>query len=112
MLHTETYSKLIKHSWSKMLKKESNPSQTQNRIRSQCNRMLSELSLLADQIPEVNLKTAEKENIAYWFKWEELPGRDDVRLLDYLESELGQTYFIRKMEKNTDGKVLTFSTQC
>ena len=63
-----------------MLKKESNPSQTRNRIRSQCNRMLSELSLLVDQIPEVNLKTAEKENIAYWFKWEDQERRSLIRL--------------------------------
>lgn len=54
---------------------------------------------------------AEKENMNYLFKWEELPGMEEVRLLEYLESEFGQTYFMRKIEKEENDKILKFSTE-
>jgi hypothetical protein len=54
---------------------------------------------------------AEKENRSYLFKWEELPGMDEVRLLDYLESEFGQTYFMKKIEKHEKNKIVRFYTQ-
>jgi hypothetical protein len=198
----------MKYGWSKMLEKESNRSQAITRIKSLSNRMLNDLLLLAEQVPEEEIELfipremiaaltrmllrqrlkdvtkipdpttvskpsasrvqlayllneisvqsliseykllfnntpelanvvtehiqkatsisrdivylielnegialAEKKNLGYLFKWEELPGKDVVRLLDYLELEFGQTYFAKKIEKNGNGKVLTFSTQ-
>lgn len=201
MLQNETQKKLKKYGWLKMMEKESNKSQALNRIRSQCNRMLDELVLLAEEVPEElvesfipqkmmveimetllkqppkyegefsplkaqlaykvtdvclrffinahesqlynsptlasfvteqlwkiistckdiaynielseNLKIAERKNMTYAFKWEELPGKDVSRLLDFLEEvfEHNQTYFATKIEKSRDNKFLTFSTE-
>ena len=60
-----------------------------------------------------NLKIAERKNMTYVFKWEELPGKDVSRLLDFLEEvfEHKQTYFATKIEKSRDNKVLIFSTK-
>ncbi len=57
-----------------------------------------------------NMKNAENENMTYCFKWEDLPGKDVTRLLYYLESEFGQAYFARKIERSQNNKVLSFST--
>lgn len=208
MLHNETRKKIIKYGWSRMLEKESNRSQAITRIKSLSNRMLSDLVLLAEEIPEEEVESfipresiatitrtllrqrtgdivgirdfttigkptasrvqlayllnqisvqsliseyellfnntpelasvvtehlnkatsisrdiaylielnakfafAEKTDLGYLFKWEELPGKDDSRLLDYLEAEFGQTYFARKIEKSKDDQILIFSTQ-
>jgi hypothetical protein len=204
LLQNETQRKIREYGWTEMLEKESNKSQAQTRIRSQINRMLSELILLSDQIPTEEAETfipgkkvaefvatilkqdphyfgsvpkfkpspsmmqlanlltqiclkffisayetqfdntpmlasptteqlqktisickeiayliernqsvavAEKANMICLFKWEELPGMDEVRLLDYLESEFGQTYFMRNIEKSKNDKILKFFTQ-
>jgi hypothetical protein len=52
-----------------------------------------------------------KENRDYLFKWEEIPGRDEVHFLDYLKSKFDLPYQKIKFVKDKYNKILTFRTR-
>lgn len=52
-----------------------------------------------------------KNNSNYLFKWEEIPGKDEYRFLDFLESEFGQAYEKIEFVKRNYDKTLWFNTR-
>lgn len=52
-----------------------------------------------------------QENRDYLFKWEEIPGKDENRLLNFLESEHGQSYQKIEFAKENYDRTLLFKTR-